>query len=440
MFPPTCTSIVTGNMEEDLIGFTREIHTEINQRNLAPVIRCDYQRIMFNQPSSVPLLITLDTDIEFTQPNNDLSQVFSKANNNEYKAHFLYSVLEVKLPVDADINHPSLQWLSQFTQKSNLVHEIPKYSKYLHGVYELYSAKNSKLMPPSWAVKYKNGISISQIHSGLSRSRSLRPLLNGKPFRSTIPYSAAGNVNIERSQRKSQQQLSITRPLHPLMQSSTSFYSTSSGEFTAISIGNQFDKEKTSIENNTLSNYKMESSDQKIEVNYLPPLQENPSRSFLSLFSKKSNVNKSKTILDQDGNPIELKIQKKNKKEKTIKIEPKVFFANERTFISWLQFCALLLTVSLNLLNFGDQVSKVCGGIFLFISMMLALYALGRYQYRAWQLRNPSQTGRFDDLYGPAVLCVLVVGALIINFWLRFKYVPPHENNLYPSPSNTTLY
>ncbi|KAJ8653822.1 hypothetical protein O0I10_010503 [Lichtheimia ornata] len=105
---------------------------------------------------------------------------------------------------------------------------------------------------------------------------------------------------------------------------------------------------------------------------------------------------------------------------KKIKIEPKVFFANERTFISWLQFCALLLTVALSLLNFGDNVSRIAGGIFIGISAVVAIYALYRFEKRAWMI-NRRVLGRYDDLWGPAVLCCLLVGALIVNFYLRFR-------------------
>lgn len=33
---------------------------------------------------------------------------------------------------------------------------------------------------------------------------------------------------------------------------------------------------------------------------------------------------------------------------------------------------------------------------------------------------NRQDQGRYDDIWGPAVLCVLLVAALIINFYLRF--------------------
>lgn len=34
---------------------------------------------------------------------------------------------------------------------------------------------------------------------------------------------------------------------------------------------------------------------------------------------------------------------------------------------------------------------------------------------------NRRIVGRYDDLWGPAVLCFLLVGALVVNFYLRFR-------------------
>jgi hypothetical protein len=38
-----------------------------------------------------------------------------------------------------------------------------------------------------------------------------------------------------------------------------------------------------------------------------------------------------------------------------------------------------------------------------------------------YRMINRRIVGRYDDLWGPAVLCVLLVGALIVNFYLRFR-------------------
>jgi Domain of unknown function (DUF202) len=39
-----------------------------------------------------------------------------------------------------------------------------------------------------------------------------------------------------------------------------------------------------------------------------------------------------------------------------VRVEPKVFFANERTFLSWLHFTVVLGGLAVGLLNFGDEV------------------------------------------------------------------------------------
>ena len=49
-----------------------------------------------------------------------------------------------------------------------------------------------------------------------------------------------------------------------------------------------------------------------------------------------------------------------------VRVEPKVSFANERTFLSWLHFTVVLGGLAVGLLNFGDKVRRadrgfVCG-------------------------------------------------------------------------------
>jgi uncharacterized membrane protein YidH (DUF202 family) len=71
-----------------------------------------------------------------------------------------------------------------------------------------------------------------------------------------------------------------------------------------------------------------------------------------------------------------------------VRVEPKVFFANERTFLSWLHFCIVLGGLALGLLNFGDRVGQISGIIFTVVAMMFIIYALMLYQWRAHQIRN----------------------------------------------------
>ncbi|KAI8149977.1 VTC domain-containing protein [Fennellomyces sp. T-0311] len=122
-----------------------------------------------------------------------------------------------------------------------------------------------------------------------------------------------------------------------------------------------------------------------------------------------------------DEDPDNENQKKKKKKNRGPMLEPKVFFANERTFIHWLQFSALILVAALTLLNFGDRVSTIAGGVFFGISLAIALYAFGRFRYRAHQIRT-RPTIRYDDIYGPIGLCILLVGAILLNFGLRYTH------------------
>lgn len=45
-------------------------------------------------------------------------------------------------------------------------------------------------------------------------------------------------------------------------------------------------------------------------------------------------------------------------------VGPQVFFANERTLLSWLNFSVVLGGLAIGLLNFGDRVGRISAGMF----------------------------------------------------------------------------
>jgi uncharacterized membrane protein YidH (DUF202 family) len=110
-----------------------------------------------------------------------------------------------------------------------------------------------------------------------------------------------------------------------------------------------------------------------------------------------------------------------------VRIEPKVFFANERTFLSWLHFCIVLGGLALGLLNFGDPIAQISGLVFTAVSMIFMLYALFLYQWRAHKIRtrgrlNNLDSAPYDDRVGPVVLVFTLFAAVIVNFYLKFTH------------------
>ncbi|GAA5973479.1 hypothetical protein JCM21900_003340 [Sporobolomyces salmonicolor] len=102
-----------------------------------------------------------------------------------------------------------------------------------------------------------------------------------------------------------------------------------------------------------------------------------------------------------------------------VRVEPKVFFANERTFLSWLNFTVVLGGLAVGLLNFGDRVGKISAGMFTIVSMSIMVYALVTYHWRANAIRKRG-SGPYDDRLGPTILCLALFAAVITNFILRF--------------------
>ncbi|EEP80942.1 vacuolar transporter chaperone 1 [Uncinocarpus reesii 1704] len=102
------------------------------------------------------------------------------------------------------------------------------------------------------------------------------------------------------------------------------------------------------------------------------------------------------------------------------RVEPKVFFANERTFLSWLNFTIILGGLALGLLNFGDRVGQISAACFTFVAMAAMIYALVTFHWRATSIRKRGQSG-FDDRFGPTVLTVALFAAVIVNLVLRLK-------------------
>jgi uncharacterized membrane protein YidH (DUF202 family) len=103
-----------------------------------------------------------------------------------------------------------------------------------------------------------------------------------------------------------------------------------------------------------------------------------------------------------------------------MRVEPKVFFANERTFLSWLNFTVILGGLAVGLLNFGDRIGQISAGLFTFVAMAAMIYALVTFHWRANTIRKRG-AGGFDDRFGPTVLTIALLAAVIVNFALRMK-------------------
>ncbi|KAI9299830.1 hypothetical protein BJ944DRAFT_273844 [Cunninghamella echinulata] len=379
---------------KNLVTKEIQLHSKINQYGWQPTLRYDKQRLVYQSTTAHSLTFYLDTHIQLKQKDEKkemnwglLSIEFMMDDgDDDYKC-----MKKEDECIEKEINLPLPSWLQHILHHSFWLHEVPSFSMYVHGVSLLYSESIAFL--PWWLQWLEQWDKMEQQQQplyenekeshrvGLSRSTDLQPLLNGN-----------------------------ASPWHHHGSSSQTIINFEHDE----DIFNLLEKKK----------------DEQNEDYLLPPPY------LLTATTKTATTTTTAAAL------LKRKNKNKKKKIKDIKVEPKTFFALERTFLAWLQFCALILTISLNLMNFGrdDPISKNCGGAFILLTVCMAIYALIQYVSRAWQLKFKSPLYRFDDIYGPAVLCILLILAMLVNFGLRITH-PLHydDNSTTTFLNNTTL-
>jgi len=105
-----------------------------------------------------------------------------------------------------------------------------------------------------------------------------------------------------------------------------------------------------------------------------------------------------------------------------VRIEPKVYFAAERTFLKWLSNAVFISSIATTLLNFippEDSRGLISAGFFTFTALLSIAYAAGIFIYRSYKLRERDAEGLYYDKYGPTVLCGVLFLALATNIGLR---------------------
>ena len=105
-----------------------------------------------------------------------------------------------------------------------------------------------------------------------------------------------------------------------------------------------------------------------------------------------------------------------------VKVDPKVFFANERTFLAWLHVSVLLAGASVAIVAFTDSHSSSPGALYgvilLPVSIAFILYAMIQYTRRASLIRRKSP-GPYVDVAGPTVLTVILMLSIVTQFSIK---------------------
>jgi len=119
------------------------------------------------------------------------------------------------------------------------------------------------------------------------------------------------------------------------------------------------------------------------------------------------------------GVPAQVRIPKKI--ATPIRVEAKVWFANERTWISYLNVAILLGTLAAALFNAShDALARNLAYTYALISLGVLLYGYILYQKRVTLIRR-RDPGHFDAIVGPILICTALFVAVLTNFIIRVQ-------------------
>lgn len=106
-----------------------------------------------------------------------------------------------------------------------------------------------------------------------------------------------------------------------------------------------------------------------------------------------------------------------------VKVEAKVWLANQRTFIKWQHVSVLLASLSLGLYNAageGNNIARALAVVYTCIAAFTLAWGYIMYMYRAKLIRERSGKD-FDAITGPLVVCVGLAVALCLNFGFKVR-------------------
>ncbi|KAI9318520.1 VTC domain-containing protein [Dichotomocladium elegans] len=355
-----------GEMEQ----LAEEVQYTVLTKHLRPVMRTFYNRTAFQLPGDARVRISLDTELSLIREDNfdGRSRAGKNWRRTDIGIDFPFKQLPeqdicrfpyaiLEVKLQTHVGQEPPQWVIDLVN-SHLVESVPKFSKFIHGCASLLEDKINLL--PFWLPQMDIDIRkpLNRSFSGVSRPAEVSVTASNSS-------SSSGSCS---NTGKPQQHVQIRIGAD---ESTPLLLSTRAPKKWLGWISCQFLRKHRAT-----NPVKLEEAD--------------------------SGSNKRRAPIMEKTPPV------------------KTFFANERTFLAWLQFTLLLGGLSVGLLNFSDNVGRVSAALFTFLAVGVMFYALYNYHDRADRVTK-NDMGEYSDKYGPAVLTVLMVLAVTANFALRLS-------------------
>lgn len=402
----------------------------IKEFDLQPALRTTYKRTAFQIPGDDKVRIIIDSNLTFIRedafdtqlPIRDpaswhRTDIDSAANPSQFLrkgefSKFPYSTMEIKIKKSSVKNFKNLNWINELINSSHLVKEIPNFSKFIHGVATLFLEDDKLDNIPLW---------FNELESDLAFNPEL--YLNKNRRRNDVEIDNEITNEDNLSKFKSM-----------IMKNNTSNFQPRSSSFSGSILLDTNKKEhvaspSTIIEEVVPTPPSQLTDDQSSDFDDEDEEEFRPKSAFSKIMSLPNQFSKLMDVVSEDEEfELPAGVTKPDswiKNAGPLKIEPKVWLANERTFNRWLHVTTLLSTLTFvvyssskksNFAELSDYLAYFYFGLTIFS---------GLWSYYIFMQRRSiivERSGKhLDNVVGPLIVAGVLMLTLIINFVLGWK-------------------
>jgi VTC domain/Domain of unknown function (DUF202) len=418
---------VDSDRAKQMKASVEDIQSFIRDNQLQPIVRANYARTAFEIPGDDRIRISLDTNLAFIREDAidserpcrdpedwhrtdiDSAQMeypFSGIRKGEVN-RFPFALLEIKIR-----GRKQFEWITDL-MNSHLVKEAPKFSKFVHGVAELFEDYVNSF--PFWLSQVESDIRRDP-HKAFEEEQERKAtaaaddLVVGSlfgPGASPARGSFGGRGNSYKPAKASP----IGSPhVNQSFQPSTTPKATV--DMTRVVKSKDSSKEDAAEE--------ADSDDDGMQSDRRAFATLDGLRSLFPSFS----TSRYATAHRAGAEHLPPGVKKPEywiKDQGPVRVEAKVWLANQRTFVKWQHVTVLLSALGLGLYNAAgvdNNVARALAVAYTLVAIFSGVWGWAIYMIRGHMIRTRSGKD-FDATTGPIIICFLLVIALLLNFGFK---------------------